>query len=70
MNILFEAALQESNNPPQNTSMMDNSRLIAPELSDADVLRIWNACRFVRMGWFSAQEAVILMDLYVIHSIG
>ncbi|CAI7578183.1 unnamed protein product [Penicillium viridicatum] len=64
MNILFEAALQESNNSSQHTSATDNSRLIAPELSDADVLRIWNACRFVRMGWFSAQEAVVLMDLF------
>lgn len=69
MNILFEAALQESNNSSRNTSTTDNSRPIAPELSDVDVLRIWNACRFVRMGWFSAQEAVVLMDLYVIHSI-
>lgn len=65
MNILFEAALQESNNTSQNKSTTDYPRSIVPELTDADVLRIWNACRFVRMGWFSAQEAVVLMDLYV-----
>jgi hypothetical protein len=66
MNILFEAALQESNNPSHNMSATDNSRSIAPELTDADVLRVWNACRFVKMGWFSAQEAMTFMDLYVI----
>ncbi|CAG8903485.1 unnamed protein product [Penicillium egyptiacum] len=64
MNILFEAALQESNDPSQNMSTTDNSRSVAPEPTNADVLRIWNACRFVRMGWFSAQEAVVLMDLF------
>ncbi|OGM47665.1 putative C6 transcription factor Aro80 [Aspergillus bombycis] len=30
----------------------------------ADVLRIWNACRFVRMGWIKAREAVILVELF------
>jgi hypothetical protein len=65
MNILFEAALQESNEPSQNISTTDNSRLVAPEPTNAEVLRIWNACRFVRMGWFSAQEAVVLINLQV-----
>ncbi|KAJ6051469.1 hypothetical protein N7460_002003 [Penicillium canescens] len=64
MNILFEAALQESNNPSHNMSTTDNSQSIAPELTDADVLRVWNACRFVKMGWFSAQEAMTFMDLF------
>lgn len=58
MNILFEAALQEStHDAPRPTQ-------VAPELTDADVLRIWNACRFVKMGWFSAHEAMELVDLY------
>lgn len=60
MDILFEAALQEST---QNTR---DPAQTAPELTDADVLRIWNACRFVKMGWFSAHEAMELMDLYVL----
>ncbi|OQD90649.1 hypothetical protein PENANT_c001G06256 [Penicillium antarcticum] len=62
MNILFEAALQESNNTTQMTTA-ERSRSIAPELTDADILRVWNACRFVKMGWFSAQEAMVLVDL-------
>lgn len=69
MNILFEAALQESNDLSRNISATDNPRSVAPEPTNADVLRIWNACRFVRMGWFSAQEAVVLINLQVIHSI-
>jgi hypothetical protein len=69
MNILFEAALQESNDPSRNISATDNPQSVAPEPTNAEVLRIWNACRFVRMGWFSAQEAVVLINLQVIHSI-
>lgn len=30
-----------------------------------DVLEVWSAFRFVRMGWMSAQEAVTFIDLYV-----
>ncbi|CAI7568969.1 unnamed protein product [Penicillium bialowiezense] len=58
MNILFEAALQESTHDAPRPAQA------APELTDADVLRIWNACRFVKMGWFSAHEAMELVDLF------
>ncbi|CAG7935162.1 unnamed protein product [Penicillium salamii] len=58
MDILFEAALQESTQNARDPAQT------APELTDADVLRIWNACRFVKMGWFSAHEAMQLMDLF------
>ncbi|GAB1195013.1 hypothetical protein APSETT444_004265 [Aspergillus pseudonomiae] len=35
------------------------------EISQAskDVLSVWGACRFVRMGWFTAREAVTFIDL-------
>ena len=65
MNILFEAALQES----ESNNTTGDARITAlqsTQLTDADVLRIWNACRFVKMGWFSAHEAMKLMDLYVL----
>ena len=29
-----------------------------------DVLDLWDKCRFVRQGWFTAQEAVTYLDLY------
>lgn len=34
------------------------------ELSDAskEVLNVWEACRFVKMGWFTSREAVTLID--------
>lgn len=44
------------------------SGLLAPspvQLSAAaeDVLDLWKCCRFVRMGWFTAREAVTYVDL-------
>lgn len=33
--------------------------------STEEVLRIWETCRFVRMGWFTAREAVTYIDLLV-----
>lgn len=37
------------------------------QLSQAapSVLEVWSALRFTRMGWFTAEEAVTLMDLCV-----
>ncbi|EKG11279.1 hypothetical protein MPH_11624 [Macrophomina phaseolina MS6] len=45
------------------------SGLLAPspvQLSAAaeDVLDLWKCCRFVRMGWFTAREAVTYVDLF------
>jgi hypothetical protein len=31
----------------------------------ADVLDLWDKCRFVRQGLFTGQEAVTYLDLYV-----
>ena len=28
-----------------------------------ETLQVWEACRFVRMGWFTAREAVTFIDL-------
>ncbi|OQE46287.1 hypothetical protein PENCOP_c001G01818 [Penicillium coprophilum] len=43
------------------------ARVIHPvKLSDAtqDTLNVWEACRFVKMGWFTAREAVTYIDLF------
>ncbi|KAJ5894930.1 hypothetical protein N7495_006621 [Penicillium taxi] len=41
---------------------------IVPQLNVSDVtqetLQVWEACRFVKMGWFSAREAVTFIDLF------
>ncbi|PYH45101.1 putative C6 transcription factor [Aspergillus saccharolyticus JOP 1030-1] len=29
-----------------------------------EVLKVWETCRFVKMGWFSSREAVTLIDLF------
>ncbi|KAJ5550063.1 hypothetical protein N7535_001994 [Penicillium sp. DV-2018c] len=44
------------------------ARVVHPvQLSAAsqDTLNVWEACRFVKMGWFSAREAVTFIDLCV-----
>lgn len=49
------------------------TRIIHPvKLSNAsqETLNIWEACRFVKMGWFTAIEAVTFVDLsvFLLHS--
>ncbi|CAG7935233.1 unnamed protein product [Penicillium nalgiovense] len=42
-------------------------RVIRPvKLSEAtqDTLNVWEACRFVKMGWFTAREAVTFIDMF------
>jgi hypothetical protein len=66
MDILFEAALREESQ--QNTEKTTTAPTPIPDphrLTTTDALQMWNACRFVKMGWFSAHEAVTLVDLSV-----
>lgn len=46
--------------------------LTISQLSDPsdEVLDMWDKCRFVRQGWFTAQEAVTYVDLYVYQAWG
>ena len=48
---------------PTLGSAFSASRARLPQPSTSDVGCVWNACRFVKMGWFSASEAVLLIDL-------
>lgn len=44
------------------------ARVIRPVQLSAvtqDTLNVWEACRFVKMGWFNAREAVTFIDLWV-----
>lgn len=43
--------------PPKNVGPVTIS-VVAPE-----TLSVWEACRFVKMGWFTAREAVTFIDL-------
>ncbi|PTU24391.1 hypothetical protein P175DRAFT_033768 [Aspergillus ochraceoroseus IBT 24754] len=40
------------------------SRPVQLSYAAKEVLSIWNACRFVKMGWFTSREAVTLIDLF------
>ncbi|KAJ5983126.1 hypothetical protein N7481_005225 [Penicillium waksmanii] len=65
MDILFEAALREESQ--QNTEQITTApipTLVPQRLTRTDALQMWNACRFVKMGWFSAHEAMTLVDLF------
>ncbi|KAJ5925453.1 hypothetical protein N7454_008092 [Penicillium verhagenii] len=41
-----------------------NSRPVDLAEVSRDTLQVWEACRFVRMGWFTAREAVTFIDLF------
>lgn len=79
LNLLFEAAQQEERGVngarvPVATDQHDNATTsplpsvadmslnALPELS-SELIDTWNAYRFVRMGWLSAQEIVWYLDM-------
>jgi hypothetical protein len=41
----------------------DTTRSPGQTLVESDVLRVWSACRFVKMGWLTAPEAITLVNL-------
>lgn len=47
-----------------NTTSPFMAHPVRMSIPSAETLRVWNACRFVQMGWFSAEEAVIYVDLF------
>jgi hypothetical protein len=48
--------------PSVYTPSASSYQLKLPNAS-SNVLDVWNAFRFVKMGWFSAKEAVLYVDL-------
>jgi hypothetical protein len=62
MNILYEAAILEEGQHVMDEKPADSASCIPRSLNETDALRIWNACRFVKMGWFSSHEAITLVD--------
>ena len=63
-----EATLRGLPSVPQVEESPSSLQQSTPQLNsigsvDYDILRIWNACRFVKMGWFTAHEAMTLVDL-------
>ncbi|KAJ5691726.1 hypothetical protein N7488_012461 [Penicillium malachiteum] len=62
MNILYEAAVQDQDRIGLEVQS-DSLTRVPRSLNDTDSLRLWNACLFVKMGWFSAYEAIYFVDL-------
>jgi hypothetical protein len=51
-----------SDAPPSGSG--SRGEIVALSKASPETLRAWNACRFVQIGWFSAQEAVTYIDLF------
>jgi hypothetical protein len=64
INLLFEAAQREESETSPTSPVLAKDPNSLPELS-VELSDIWNAYRFVRMGWLSAVETVWLIDMYV-----
>jgi len=60
-----QARMQNTNESIRATRSLNGMGLSMSCLSEADdtVLDVWDKCRFVRQGWFTAQEAVTFIDL-------
>lgn len=66
LDILFDAAVQERSGlpTPSTITSIDTTSHPTDDSEDA-VLKIWEGCRFVKGGWFTAKDAVLLMDSLV-----
>lgn len=42
------------------------ARPVSVSQASKKVLGVWEACRFVKMGWLTSKEAVTLIDLYAV----
>lgn len=62
LNILFDAAVQERRGLPTPSTI---TSIDTTDDSEDAVLKTWEGCRFVKGGWFTAKDAVLLMDLLV-----
>lgn len=73
LDILFDAAVQEKETPLSSTAMTRDTtspetspscrESILSNIPESEVLRIWQGCRFVKGGWFTANEAILFIDL-------
>ncbi|KAL4761191.1 Zn(II)2Cys6 transcription factor domain-containing protein [Aspergillus foveolatus] len=65
MNILFDAAAHAGSSARVGNGQataLDDSNTPFDIGSEDNVLRVWEGCRFVKMGWFTAEEALSYTD--------
>lgn len=66
LDILFKTAHDDSGTTtPTISGGEKQQQKHHAEVPNPDAIRIWNACRFVKMGWFTANEAIDLVNLSV-----
>jgi hypothetical protein len=70
MDILFDAAAHAGSSARVGNgqaTVLDDSDIPFDIGSEDNVLRVWDGCRFVKMGWFTAEEALSYTDWSVGH---
>jgi hypothetical protein len=50
--------------PSANSPFTFKAQPVLMSQPSPDTLKIWSACRYVQMGWFSAHEAITYVDLF------
>ncbi|KAE8360640.1 hypothetical protein BDV27DRAFT_134146 [Aspergillus caelatus] len=58
----YDSSLNQSIVPPE--VLAKAAQPVEISQASKEVLSVWGACRFVRMGWFTAREAVTFIDLF------
>jgi hypothetical protein len=56
--------VQNQDEPPEMHSLSNGPSQHFPGFSSS-LIRTWQSCHFVRMGWLTAREAIQYVDLYV-----
>ncbi|KAL4887327.1 hypothetical protein BJY04DRAFT_225410 [Aspergillus karnatakaensis] len=65
LDILFDAATQGGSEVrPGQAAVSEHTESPFDVRSLDNVLEIWQGCRFVKMGWFSAEEALLYTDWF------
>ncbi|KAL2815198.1 hypothetical protein BJX63DRAFT_442159 [Aspergillus granulosus] len=68
LDILFDAAAQTKGSAADGRRGTASEPATSPvDVRSEDVVRIWEGCRFVKMGWFTAEEALLYTDWFFRH---
>ncbi|KAF2202757.1 hypothetical protein GQ43DRAFT_439445 [Delitschia confertaspora ATCC 74209] len=60
----YETPQSGSSMQNANSPFMFKAHPVPMSQPASETLRVWSACRYVQMGWFSAHEAITLVDLF------
>ncbi|KAF2092820.1 hypothetical protein NA57DRAFT_8111, partial [Rhizodiscina lignyota] len=57
----------DANGTPAARMPSSSAYLARPPATSTDVINVWKSCRFVKMGWFSAEEALWFMEMFYVN---